>query len=84
MTIEGKVAEIIIKQLGVDGQDIHSNSSFLVDLGADSLDIVEMIMTVEEEFGVEISSTDAESLATVRDLVERLKINIPMHVVNSY
>ncbi|MDI6799193.1 MAG: acyl carrier protein [Actinomycetota bacterium] len=65
-----KVKEIIIDQLGVDGSAIKAEVSFLNDLGADSLDIVELVMAFEEEFNLEISDEDAEKILTVNDAVE--------------
>lgn len=65
-----KVKEIIIDQLGVDGLAIKAEVSFLNDLGADSLDIVELVMAFEEEFNLEISDEDAEKILTVNDAVE--------------
>ncbi len=64
-----KVKSIIIDQLGVDGSAIKPEVSFLNDLGADSLDIVELVMAFEEEFGLEISDEDAEKILTVGDAV---------------
>jgi len=77
MTLEDKVTEIITKQLGVDGKNIRGETSFADDLGADSLDIIEMVMAFEEEFGITIADEDAENLTTVRDLTERLKTKHP-------
>ena len=68
--IFGKIKEIIIDQLGVEEDTITSNSSFIDDLGADSLDIVELIMAIEEEFDLEIPDSEAEKVATVNDVVE--------------
>lgn len=65
-----KVKEIIIEQLGVEGDNITSDSSFIDDLGADSLDIVELIMALEEEFDLEIPDAEAEKVSTVNDVVE--------------
>ena len=64
-----KVKKIIISQLNVEEADVQMESSFLSDLGADSLDIVELIMAFEEEFGIEISDEDAEKISTVGDVV---------------
>jgi len=77
MTIEDKVKEIIFEQLGTLGKDIRGESSFIDDLGADSLDMAEMIMTIEEEFDIVIDDMDAEGLRTVSDLIERLKNKYP-------
>ena len=71
-----KVKEIIVEQLGVDENSVNEEASFIDDLGADSLDIVELIMALEEEFDIEIPDTDAEKVVTVGDVVEYLKNNI--------
>ncbi|MBE5822063.1 MAG: acyl carrier protein [Clostridiales bacterium] len=68
--IFAKIKEIIIDQLGVEEDTITTNSSFIDDLGADSLDIVELIMAIEEEFDLEIPDSEAEKVATVNDVVE--------------
>ena len=68
-----KIKEVIVDQLGVDEETITMQASFIDDLGADSLDIVELIMALEEEFDVEIPDADAEKIATVSDVVEYLK-----------
>jgi len=70
-----KVKKIIIEQLGADEADITMEASFIDDLGADSLDIVELIMALEEEFDIEIPDSDAEKIATVGDAVEYIKNN---------
>lgn len=70
MNIEEKAREIISKQLGVDQNEIKLEASFTDDLGADSLDIVELVMAFEETFQVEIPDDDAEKLSTVKDVVE--------------
>ncbi|MGI6703147.1 MAG: acyl carrier protein [Clostridia bacterium] len=70
-----KVREIIADQLGVDEEDIVSDARFLEDLGADSLDLVELIMALEEEFDLEIPDEDAEKISTVGDAVEYIKVN---------
>ncbi|MDD4493043.1 MAG: acyl carrier protein [Eubacteriales bacterium] len=70
-----KVKKIIVEQLGVDEDDITMESSFIDDLGADSLDIVELIMALEEEFDLEIPDNEAEKIATVGDAVEYIKNN---------
>ena len=69
------VKKIIVEQLGVDESDIGIESSFIDDLGADSLDIVELIMALEEEFDIEIPDSDAERITTVGDAVEYIKNN---------
>ena len=68
-----KVKDIIIEQLGVDEEEIKMEASFIDDLGADSLDIVELIMAIEEEFDLEIPDKDAEKITTVGDAVEYIK-----------
>ena len=67
------MSEIIVEQLGVSRDDIEAESSFIDDLGADSLDIVELVMAMEEEFGVEIPEDDSEKLQTFGDAVAYLK-----------
>ncbi len=71
-----KVKEIIIEQLGVSETSITTEASFIDDLGADSLDIVELIMALEEEFDLEIPDNDAEKVVTVGDVVDYIKDNI--------
>ena len=71
-----KVKEIIIEQLGVAETAITMEASFIDDLGADSLDIVELIMALEEEFDIEIPDSDAEKVVSVGDVVEYIKENI--------
>lgn len=71
-----KVKEIIIEQLGVTESVITAEASFIDDLGADSLDIVELIMALEEEFDLEIPDSDAEKVVTVGDVVEYIKDNV--------
>ncbi|HYG69633.1 MAG TPA: acyl carrier protein [Anaeromyxobacteraceae bacterium] len=68
-TIEQKVKNIIAEQLGVGEDEIKATSSFIEDLGADSLDIVELVMAMEEEFEVEIPDEEAENIKTVQDAV---------------
>lgn len=65
-----KVKEIVVEQLGVDDGDVTMDSTFIDDLGADSLDIVELIMAFEEEFNIEIPDEVAEKIKTVKDAVE--------------
>jgi acyl carrier protein len=69
MNIEEKVKGIIVEQLGVDEDEVIPTASFVDDLGADSLDQVELVMALEEEFKLEISDEDAEKIKTVQDAV---------------
>lgn len=69
MSAEKKVKEIIVEQLGVTPDEVTNEASFVEDLGADSLDTVELVMAFEEEFGIEISDEDAEKIKTVQDAV---------------
>jgi acyl carrier protein len=64
-----KVKNIIVEQLGVPAEDVKESASFIEDLGADSLDIVELVMALEEEYDIEISDEDAEKIQTVGDAV---------------
>lgn len=68
-----KVREIIVEQLGVEEDDVAMESSFIDDLGADSLDIVELIMALEEEFELEIPDSEAEKITSVGDVVNYIK-----------
>jgi acyl carrier protein len=70
-----KVKKLIVEQLGVEEDDITMEASFIDDLGADSLDIVELIMALEEEFSLEIPDDQAEKITTVGDAVEYIKNN---------
>ena len=67
MSVEDKVKEIIVDQLGVDEKQVTLEASFVDDLGADSLDTVELVMALEEEFDIEIPDEEAEKIATVQD-----------------
>jgi len=67
--VESRVKEIITEQLGVSVEDLKTGSSFIEDLGADSLDIVELVMAMEQEFETEIPDEDAEKILTVGDAV---------------
>ena len=71
-----KVREIVVDQLGVEEEEVAMESSFIDDLGADSLDIVELIMALEEEFDLEIPDEEAEKIQTVADVVDYIKGNI--------
>ena len=73
MSVEEKVREIIVDQLGVDEKQVKSEASFIDDLGADSLDTVELVMALEEEFDIEIPDEDAEKIASVQNAVDYIK-----------
>jgi acyl carrier protein len=75
MSVEEKVKEIIVEQLGVDEDEVTPEASFTDDLGADSLDIVELVMAFEEEFGIEIPDEDAEKIGRVKEAVEYIEKN---------
>ena len=70
-----KVREIIVEQLGVEPDQVKPESNFVDDLGADSLDTVELIMSFEEEFGVEIPDTEDEKIKTVQDVINYIEAN---------
>ena len=72
MSLEAKVKDIIVEQLGVNADQVNTDASFIEDLGADSLDTVELVMAFEEEFGAEIPDEDAEKLTTVGAVVKYL------------
>ncbi|MDH3222937.1 MAG: acyl carrier protein [Gemmatimonadota bacterium] len=72
---EAKVKEIIINELGVEADKVTPEASFVEDLGADSLDTVELVMAFEEEFGIDIPDEDAEQMRTVGDAVKYIKEN---------
>lgn len=76
MSVEKKVKEIIVEQLGVTPSEVVDEASFVEDLGADSLDTVELVMAFEEEFGIEISDEDAEKIKTVNDAVSYMDEHI--------
>ena len=69
MSVEEKLKAIVIEQLSVGEQEVVNEASFLDDLGADSLDVVELVMAIEEEYGIEIPDDDAEKLQTVQDAI---------------
>jgi acyl carrier protein len=73
MALEEKVSEIIVEQLGISKEEVVPEASFIDDLGADSLDIVELVMAMEEEFDVEIPDDDAEKIQTIGDAISYLK-----------
>ena len=74
MDITAKVKEIIVEELGVDASEVTVDAKLIEDLGADSLDTVELIMKFEEEFDVEIADEDAEKLASVGDIIKYLQV----------
>ena len=76
MAVEQKVKQIIVEQLGVDENQVDNSASFVDDLGADSLDTVELVMEFEEEFDIEIPDDKAEKILTVQDAVDFIKENI--------
>jgi|UniRef100_A0A7C3UWG9 acyl carrier protein len=73
MTIEEKVTALVAEKLGVDRAEVTPDAVFIDDLGADSLDLVELIMAMEEEFGFEIADEEAEKLRTVADVINFIK-----------
>ena len=75
-SVEEKVKHIIVEQLGVDEDEVKAEASFVDDLGADSLDVVELVMALEEEFGMEISDEDAEKLTTVREATAYIESHV--------
>jgi acyl carrier protein len=70
MSIEQKVKQIIVEQLGVDEAQVDDSASFVDDLGADSLDIVELVMAFEEQFDIDIPDEDAEKISTVKEAID--------------
>ena len=72
-SLEDRIAEIIVEQLGVSREEISPDASFVEDLGADSLDIVELVMAMEEEFDVEIPDEDAEKIQTIAAAIQYLR-----------
>jgi acyl carrier protein len=73
MAVQDKITEIIVEQLGVKPEEVVSEASFVDDLGADSLDTVELVMALEEEFGIEIPDEDAEKIQTVGDAIRYIE-----------
>ncbi|OGK95299.1 MAG: acyl carrier protein [Candidatus Rokubacteria bacterium RIFCSPHIGHO2_12_FULL_73_22] len=74
-SVEDKVKEIIVEQLGVEEDDVTPNAKFIEDLGADSLDTVELVMALEEQFDIQIPDEDAEKIVTVGDAIAYIKEN---------
>ncbi len=75
MSVEDKVKKIVCEQLGVNEDEVSSSSSFVDDLGADSLDTVELVMALEEEFDLEIADEEAEKIQTVQEAVDYINSN---------
>lgn len=75
-SIEQRVKDIIVEQLGVEEDEVSPGASFIDDLGADSLDTVELVMAFEEEFNIEIPDEDAEGISTVQDAIDYIKTNV--------
>jgi len=73
MAVPDKITEIIVEQLGVKPEEVTQEASFVDDLGADSLDTVELVMALEEEFAIEVPDEDAEKLASVGDVVKYIE-----------
>jgi len=76
VALEDKVKEIIVDQLGVDADEVTNEASFIEDLGADSLDTVELVMALEEEFNMEIPDEEAEKLKTVGAAIDYIKSHV--------
>jgi acyl carrier protein len=76
MDVLEKVRDIVVEQLGVDPEEVTPEASFIDDLGADSLDIVELVMAFEEEFDLEIPDEDAEKIGSVGDAVNYIKAHV--------
>ena len=75
--VDDKVKQIIVEQLGVDEGEVTPTASFIDDLGADSLDIVELVMALEGGFGIEIPDEDAEKISTVKDAIGYIEAHLP-------
>jgi acyl carrier protein len=83
MDIEARVKEIIVEQLGVSETEVVPEAKFIDDLGADSLDLVELVMALEEEYGTEISDEEAEKIVTVGDAYEYIRAHQEMAMAKS-
>ena len=79
MAVEDKVKSIIVEQLGVDANEVTPEASFVDDLGADSLDTVELVMAFEEAFNIEIPDEAAEKITKVKDAIEYIEKHSPQH-----
>jgi len=75
MAIFDEVKEVIVEQLNVNADEVKLESNFVEDLGADSLDVVELVMALEEKFEIEIPDSEAEKIATVKDVVDYIEAN---------
>jgi acyl carrier protein len=75
MSVEEKVKEIVVEQLGVSADEVTPGAKFVDDLGADSLDLTELIMAMEEEFDIEIEDEQAQQIRTVQDAIDFIKAN---------
>jgi acyl carrier protein len=76
MSVEKRVKEIIVEQLGVNENEVTPEAKFVDDLGADSLDLVELVMALEEEYNIEISDEEAEKILTVGDAIEYIQAHV--------
>ncbi len=76
VSVEERVKVLVAEQLGLESEEVASDSSIIEDLGADSLDIVELVMALEEEFEMDIPDEDAEKILTVKDAIEYVRKNI--------